>query len=119
MQERPRTAELELPAPRISPPASLEPMRRFAVAAAGEVAPDLPLWISVTIVDLSGRTLSGQTVEAFWRSVAHAEPPDEQPGTGIGHTRWATHGRVSEEDAHPHFDTADKVHIVVNGIVEN
>src|SRR5438067_5949962 len=50
-------------------------------------------------------------------SVAVAERP--QPGTGIGHTRWATHGRVSEANAHPHFDTADRVHIVVNGIVEN
>ncbi|GAA3005563.1 methionine synthase [Actinokineospora diospyrosa] len=47
---------------------------KAAIAAAHEVAPELPLWISVTIVDLSGRTLSGQTVEAFWRSVEHANP---------------------------------------------
>ena len=38
---------------------------KAAIAAAREVVPQLPLWISVTIVDLSGRTLSGQTVEAF------------------------------------------------------
>ena len=47
---------------------------KAAIAAAREVAPDLPLWISVTIVDLSGRTLSGQTVEAFWTAIEHASP---------------------------------------------
>jgi 5-methyltetrahydrofolate--homocysteine methyltransferase len=47
---------------------------KAAIAAARKVAPQLPLWISVTIVDLSGRTLSGQTVEAFWRSIEHAAP---------------------------------------------
>jgi 5-methyltetrahydrofolate--homocysteine methyltransferase len=47
---------------------------KAAITAAREVAPHLPLWISVTIVDQSGRTLSGQTVEAFWASIEHAEP---------------------------------------------
>jgi 5-methyltetrahydrofolate--homocysteine methyltransferase len=47
---------------------------KAAIAAARDVAPELPLWISVTIVDLSGRTLSGQTVEAFWNSIEEAEP---------------------------------------------
>ena len=47
---------------------------KAAIVAAQETTPELPLWLSFTAVDRSGRNLSGQTVEAWWVSVEHARP---------------------------------------------
>jgi glucosamine--fructose-6-phosphate aminotransferase (isomerizing) len=74
----------------------------------------------LAVIDANGRLIGSKAEGKLDRLAARLANDNTLHGTiGIGHTRWATHGRPSDLNAHPHLDCGGRIAVVHNGIIEN